>query len=48
MNVLIKEANLEYEAEIKRDPGSISLWFGYLDASKSSSYKVSPHRDIFI
>ena len=37
---VIQDANLEYEAEIKRNPDSLQLWMNYLDESKSSSQEV--------
>ena len=40
---IIREANLEYEAEIHRNPESPFLWEGYLNVSKNSSYGVCRH-----
>lgn len=37
---MIHEANLEYEAEIGRNPDSIKVWWNYLDESKSATHEV--------
>lgn len=37
---VISEANLEYESEIKRNPGIPRIWLNYLADSKQSSHEV--------
>ncbi len=37
---VISEANLEYESEIKRNPGIPGIWLNYLADSKQCSHEV--------
>ena len=39
---VLSEANLEYEAELKRNPGIPRVWLNYLADSKHCSHEVCP------
>jgi hypothetical protein len=40
MAEVVKEANLEYEAELKRNPNSVRTWLNYIAESKACSNQV--------
>lgn len=42
MMEIIREANLEYESEIRRTPESPDLWINYIVSSRSASLAVCP------
>lgn len=37
---VVKEANLEYESELKRNPDSTRIWLNYITETKSCSHEV--------
>lgn len=44
---VVKEANLEYESELKRNPDSTRIWLNYITESKSCSHEVWPINNPF-